>query len=264
MLLQRLLVKYFSWISPNPHIPGIQLPVYVLTLLSLFYLNSFNYLWMILIGWTLFSGLGINTSYHRLLSHHSFTCSKLTSYIITLFGALGAQGSPVFWVALHRAHHAYTDTEKDLHSPIHGKWHAYLGWHDKMRRSDINLLLAKDIVRDPFYNFLSKYYFEIVWSITGLAFLISPALGFFGFIVPMCLSIHEESLINCFCHLKNYGYRSFETRDNSVNIWWMGFLFWGLGYHNNHHRYPNEADYCRKWWEFDFSSKIFVPLLKKM
>ena len=48
-----------------------------------------------------------------------------------------------------------------------------------------------------------------------------------------------------------WGYRTYETRDNSRNLWWVGLLAWGEGWHNNHHAAPTSARHGHKWWEFD-------------
>jgi len=36
------------------------------------------------------------------------------------------QGGPIYWVAVHRMHHRYTDKEGDPHSPRDGKWWSHM------------------------------------------------------------------------------------------------------------------------------------------
>lgn len=57
----------------------------------------------------LFGSIGICLGYHRLLSHRSFQLPKWLEYPIAVIGALALQGGPIFWVAGHRLHHAYTE-----------------------------------------------------------------------------------------------------------------------------------------------------------
>ena len=48
------------------------------------------------------------------LSHRSFRCPKLIEYFWVLGGYLAFQGSPIWWAAMHRAHHRYTDSTSIL------------------------------------------------------------------------------------------------------------------------------------------------------
>ena len=73
--------------------------------------------------------MGITIGYHRLLSHRSFRCPKLIEYFWVLGGYLAFQGSPIWWATMHRAHHRYTDSPFDPHSPRLSGWkYAYYGW----------------------------------------------------------------------------------------------------------------------------------------
>src|ERR1700731_52518 len=106
----------------------------------------------------LWHGLGTTIGYHRLLSHRSFKCSKPVEYFWVLGGYLGFQGSPIWWTAIHRAHHKYADTPIDVHSPRYGLKNAYFGWMTKNTYpAHINPeSQCPDLVRDPLYRFLDQ------------------------------------------------------------------------------------------------------------
>ena len=72
--------------------------------------------------------LGITLSYHRQLSHRSFTTPKWLEYILAYCGVLAAQGDPIEWVSGHRYHHLHTDTPLDPHSPFEGFFWSHMGW----------------------------------------------------------------------------------------------------------------------------------------
>ena len=55
--------------------------------------------------WLLSQNVGIAISYHRQLTHRSFTTPKWLEYCLAICGALALQGSPIYWVAVHRQHH---------------------------------------------------------------------------------------------------------------------------------------------------------------
>jgi len=65
------------------------------------------------------------------------------------------------------------------------------------------------------------------------------------------LGLHATWLINSATHV--WGYRHFETRDDSRNIWWVALMTFGEGWHNNHHAHPVSARHGLAWYEFDIS-----------
>jgi stearoyl-CoA desaturase (delta-9 desaturase) len=50
-----------------------------------------------------------------------------------------------------------------------------------------------------------------------------------------------------------WGYRNYQTPDDSRNNIWVAILSNGEGWHNNHHADPNSARHGHKWWELDAS-----------
>ena len=47
--------------------------------------------------------------------------------------------------------------------------------------------------------------------------------------------------------------RGYETNDNSRNLWWVGLLAYGEGWHNNHHAFQRSARHGHRWWELDLT-----------
>ncbi|WP_036489448.1 fatty acid desaturase [Myxosarcina sp. GI1] len=203
----------------------------------------------------LFGSIGICLGYHRLLSHRSLEVPKWLEYIIASIGVLALQGGPIFWVAGHRLHHAYTeDIEKDPYSARRGFWWSHMLWlfyprpeffeYDRYQR------YAPDLARDRVYRWLDRYYLLLQLPLGLLLY----ALGGWSFIVyGMCLRAvllwHSTWFINSVTHV--WGYRTFEVNDNSRNLWWAAILTYGEGWHNNHHAHPNVAKAGWRWWEYD-------------
>ena len=57
--------------------------------------------------------------------------------------------------------------------------------------------------------------------------------------VRMAWAYHCTWFVNSATHL--WGYRNYETRDESRNLWWVALLAFGEGWHNNHHAHPHAA-----------------------
>jgi stearoyl-CoA desaturase (delta-9 desaturase) len=59
-----------------------------------------------------------------------------------------------------------------------------------------------------------------------------------------------------------WGYRNYDTMDNSRNLLPIGFLIAGEELHNNHHGKQWCAKFSRKWFEFDVSW-FYICMLEK-
>lgn len=68
-------------------------------------------------------------------------------------------------------------------------------------------------------------------------------------------------LLNVVCHLQNMGYKSYQTGEDSVNVWWVALLTAGEGWHNNHHAFPGSARSGFKPFELD-PSWLMIRLMK--
>ena len=66
-----------------------------------------------------------------------------------------------------------------------------------------------------------------------------------------------------------WGYRNFDTRDDSRNSWWVALLSGGEGWHNNQHAHPVSATHGMTWYEPDLNYWMirllgFLGLAKKI
>jgi len=211
---------------------------------------------MIFFHWLLGS-IGICLGYHRLLTHRSLHVPKWLEYVIATVGAIAMQGGPIFWVATHRLHHAYTeDRDKDPYSSQRGFWWSHMLWvlYPRPEFFDYETYkrYAPDLERDPYYRWLDRYFLLLqipvailLYALGGWSFVI------YGVLLRAVLLWHSTWLINSAAHLR--GYRNFPSDDGSRNLWWAAILTYGEGWHNNHHAYPNVAKAGLHWWEVDMT-----------
>jgi stearoyl-CoA desaturase (delta-9 desaturase) len=209
---------------------------------------------MIFLHW-LFGSIGICLGYHRLLTHRSFQVPQWLEYILATIGSLALQGGPIFWVAGHRIHHAYTeDEEKDPYSAKKGFWWSHMLWLLYPREEFFNYesyrKFAPDLDRDPYYRWLNKNFILlqvllglILFGLGGWSFVV------YGIFLRAVLLWHSTWLINSASHRD--GYQNFPVQDNSRNLWWAAILTYGEGWHNNHHAHPRVAKAGQRWWEID-------------
>jgi len=209
-------------------------------------------------------GLGICVGYHRLLTHRSFKCPKFIEYAFAIAGSLSLQGAPLEWVALHRKHHQYSDTDGDPHSAAEGFWWAHMLWvlYSPSRESwdRIRHRYAPDLAKQRFYRVLERtHYFGPILLAIALYFLGGWPFVVWGVCVRLVASYHITWLVNSASHM--WGYRSFKINDLSTNCWWVALLSYGEGWHNNHHAFPTSARHGMKRWEIDFSY-YFIRAMK--
>ncbi|CAI4210545.1 unnamed protein product [Parascedosporium putredinis] len=106
------------------------------------------------------TGLGITAGYHRLWAHKSYQATLPLKIYLAAVGAGAVEGSIRWWSRDHRAHHRYTDTEKDPYSVRKGLLYSHIGWmvfkQDPKRigRTDITDLNECPVVVWQHRNFL--------------------------------------------------------------------------------------------------------------
>jgi len=217
---------------------------------------SWKAFWIFVVLLWLTNGLGICMCYHRLLTHRSFKCPKWFEYFMTFCGTLSSQGGPITWVSTHRLHHAASDTEEDPHSPNLGFWWAHMLWfvyHSPvLDNSNFRLRWAGDLIKDPVHRFFTKYNWVSQW-IVGIILLAWGGIPFvvWGIFLRTVVALHCTWLVNSAAH--TWGYQTYKTGDKSTNLWWVGLLAFGEGWHNNHHAFQYSAAHGLEWWEFDLT-----------
>ncbi len=225
-------------------------------------------------------GLGVTVGFHRHFTHRSFKATPGVRAVLAILGCMSAQGPLVFWVALHRLHHEFSDRPGNPHSPnlfgasfwqrAHGLIHAYVGWTLTHEVPNANYH-ARDLLTDRLIMWVNRQYYGWialglalptvicgVWTGTGLGAL----EGFvWGGLVRM-FAVHN--IIWWITSLAHFvGDRDFLSRDYSTNNFWMALPTLGESWHNNHHAFPSCAVLSFKWWQIDISGLV-IRLLERL
>lgn len=160
------------------------------------------------------------------------------------------------WVAVHRKHHATTETAEDPHSPyVKGIGTVFWQGARLYRQEAGNPLTLKKFGHGTPDDWVErKIYSRFINS--GLVSTLALHVILFGLagiaiwaIQIIWIPLTAAGVINGIGHY--WGYRNFETPDGSTNIINLGFIIGGEELHNNHHAYPSSAKLSSKWWEFD-------------
>ena len=194
----------------------------------------------------------ITAGYHRYFAHRSFRASRPVQLALALLGTTAAQKGPLWWAAHHRAHHRFSDTERDIHSPQKGFWWSHVGWILCDRYKDTDLGAVKDLAAFPELRLVERFNGVGPWIMAGATLLIGGWSGLvFGFFGSTVLLWHATFTINSLSH--TFGTRRYATGDTSRNNPLLAMLTFGEGWHNNHHHYQASARQGFYWWEIDLS-----------
>ena len=216
---------------------------------------------------------GITVGFHRYFTHGSFKANRGLRIALAIAGSMAVEGPLVRWVADHRRHHRYSDTEGDPHSPwrygdtvpalLKGLWWAHMGWMFDEEQTPQHKY-APDLIKDPALRRISRQF--VLWTTVSL--LIPPLVGglvtmtwwgalsafFWGSLVRVALLHHVTWSINSICHAM--GKRPFKSRDRSGNVWWLAVLSCGESWHNLHHADPTSARHGVLRGQVDSSARI--------
>ncbi|KAL5355654.1 acyl-CoA desaturase [Aspergillus floccosus] len=205
------------------------------------------------------TGLGITAAgYHRLWAHSSYRASTPLKIYLAAVGVGACQGSIRWWSRGHRAHHRYTDTEKDPYSVRKGFWYSHIGWMVmKQNPKNIGRADITDLNEDSIVIWQHRHYIKAVLFM-GLIFpTLICGLGWGdwagGFIYAGILrATFVQQATFCVNSLAHWiGEQPFDDRNSPRDHVITALVTLGEGYHNFHHEFPSDYRNAIEWWQYD-------------
>jgi stearoyl-CoA desaturase (delta-9 desaturase) len=211
----------------------------------------------------------ITVLYHRGLTHGAVRLRPFTRILLQHTGSWVTGLDPKGWACMHRLHHLHSDTPLDPHSPSHnGLFEVML-----VQLRSYNRILVKLIKRAPKETALMR---DVEFDVGVLnrrrlwlaPYLLHVAVALvFGFVfhawlmgaaywLGMMSHPIQGWMVNALAH--KFGYRNFETNDDSRNNTMVALLVMGEGYQNNHHHAPRAAKFSVKPSELDLGFFLCV------
>ncbi|OGM97779.1 MAG: hypothetical protein A2735_01315 [Candidatus Yanofskybacteria bacterium RIFCSPHIGHO2_01_FULL_41_21] len=191
---------------------------------------------------------------HRCQTHGSITFNRFVGYAMEFWLWIFTAMATIRWVAVHRKHHAKVETDEDPHSPVmYGVWRVFFYGTKLYHHAAYD-----EFVLRKYGKGIARRWFYLKFSLLGpvIAFVLNLWLfGIVGF--PMWLVEmvwipgFAAGVINGLGHW--WGYRNFDTPDNSRNLpsKILAILTCGESSHNNHHYNQNSPKFSVKKGEID-------------
>jgi stearoyl-CoA desaturase (Delta-9 desaturase) len=212
---------------------------------------------------------------HRYAAHGAFSMSKSWErffYLLAYFSQGSSYVSPRVYAIMHRMHHAYTDTDKDPHSPRNDRNLFVMMW--RTRQLSVSIFKHKEKTEPRFLRNLPDWpgldkvahatASRIAWIAIYVAIyiLFAPSAWWYLLIPVHILMVPiQGAIINWFAH--KYGVVNFTMKNTSTNLIPVDLLMMGEAYHNNHHKNPSAVNFGFRWYELDPTYQI-IRLLNRL
>jgi stearoyl-CoA desaturase (Delta-9 desaturase) len=194
---------------------------------------------------------------HRCQAHRALDMHPALSHFFRFWLWLTTGMITKEWAAIHRKHHAKCETEDDPHSPrIHGiNKILFTGVVMYVKESHNTEVMDRyghstptDWLERNVYTPMNKWGVVLLAAIDLLLF--GPIAGTIIYVAQIgWIPFWAAGVINGIGHY--WGYRNFQTEDDSTNMVPWGAWIGGEELHNNHHAYPTSAKFSLRWYEFD-------------
>jgi stearoyl-CoA desaturase (delta-9 desaturase) len=193
---------------------------------------------------------------HRGQAHRGIIFHPILGHFMRFWLWLTTGMNTKEWVAIHRKHHRFTDSEGDPHSPhVFSIWRVLFGgaWLYADGAKDTEMVKQYG-VGTPDDWIEQKVYTPHPWlGILAMLIVDLVLFGVWGFLIwgvqMVWIPFWAAGVVNGIGHWT--GYINGDSKDRSRNISPIGIIIGGEELHNNHHLDPANSKLSRRWFEFD-------------
>jgi stearoyl-CoA desaturase (Delta-9 desaturase) len=190
---------------------------------------------------------------HRTLAHRALSMRGPATLVCRVLLWITTGMRPREWVAVHRRHHATSDTPADPHSPrVLGFWRVQLANAGLYRRVARDRLTVRRYARDLAPDRLDRWFFD--HGLVGLGIGIGILCLTFGWQTGLLAAgVHAVTYVMLSGAINAVGHTlGRRPHDNPAgNSQWLAWLTGGEGLHNNHHAAPTSARFALGRGEVD-------------
>jgi fatty-acid desaturase len=214
--------------------------------------------------------VGHSVGLHRGIIHRSYVAHPLVRGAFAYAFVLSGLGGPIAWARLH-AIRDYWQSRSDCppyfaytHSLARDfLWNLHLRFEPADDRCDTRL--PADVLKDPWLRFLER-----TWP--GHVLLLALALAWASGSEAVAVCVCARTAAGILGHWAvgyashRWGERRFSVpgaTESGTNVWILGVLSYGEGFHNNHHAFPTSARMGMRPHDLDLGWLV-IGLLEKL
>jgi stearoyl-CoA desaturase (delta-9 desaturase) len=195
---------------------------------------------------------------HRGLAHRALSVHPAAALPLRFLLWVTTGMRPREWVAVHRKHHAATDTADDPHSPVvHGFWRVQLGNVGLYRKVASDPESVRRYARDLPPDRLDRVLFDhaLLGLGVGVAILVVSlgAVGLPWWAGLVAAGVHAVAYVMLSASINAVGHRYGRRphANSATNGQVLALVTAGEGLHNNHHAAPTSARFALDRGEVD-------------
>lgn len=190
-------------------------------------------------------------------------------YFLTFLTQGSSFLNPRAYAIMHRMHHAFSDTEKDPHSPHFFKdvWAMMIQTKNMYVAYATHKIEPEEAFRGdyPEWPALDKiadmWIVRLAFAAGYIAFYVAFAPSYWWFLllpIEFLMGPVQGAIVNWCGH--KYGYSNFDNQDHSKNTVPWDFFLLGELFQNNHHKSANSPNFAKKWFEIDPTYPVVMAL----
>jgi len=210
---------------------------------------------------------GVSLYLHREQTHRGIQLNPVIQHFYRFWMWFTTGMLTKDWVAIHRKHHAFCETEDDPHSPqIHGikkvLFHGVTLYTKERKNQETLEKYGKGTPDDWIErNLYTRFHYLGIFLLAAVNFTLFGVIGFLIFAIQIIwIPFFAAGVINGIGHF--VGYRNYRTDDSSRNITRFAFFVFGEELHNNHHAFPSSCKFAHKKGEHDIGWYVIRVLNK--
>jgi stearoyl-CoA desaturase (delta-9 desaturase) len=217
---------------------------------------------MVLTQLTIFS---VTLYLHRCQAHRALELHPIVSHFFRFWLWLTTGMVTKEWASIHRKHHAKVETSEDPHSPVTKGIKEVFFRGAELYRAETKIKETMERYGEGTPDDWIERNLYTKHSVAGVVTMLIVDVALFGLVGVTIWALQmawipffAAGVVNGIGHY--WGYRNYESKDASRNVFPIGFFIGGEELHNNHHAYATSAKFSIKWWEFD-SGWMVIKLL---
>ena len=226
---------------------------------------SFGALVVYLLVTTQLTIFAVTLYLHRSMTHRGVEFHPVINHFFRFWTWITTSMITREWVAIHRKHHAATETEEDPHSPLtKGIGNVFWRGVELYREARSDRASIEKYGKGCPDDWIERHLYT-PHATLGPILLLFISFALFGFwgvaiwaIQMLWIPFWAAGVVNGLGHW--WGYRNFETADKSTNLTPWAFWIGGEELHNNHHAFPSSAKFALRRFEFDIGWSVIRVL----